>query len=192
VIHNIKPNQTEYFAGSSELVIKAVADRKTEKLLGVQIIGKKGVDKRIDVFATAITFGAKAGDLAHLDLAYAPPFSTTKDPVMYTGMILDNALNRDRKIITFQEFKSNRKKFTVIDVRSNRDFEKGHIEGAINIPLGSLREKSEQLLKNQSIVVHCNKGVTGNAAQNVLINLGFTDVYNLSGGYKEYKTETTF
>lgn len=192
VIHNIKPNQTEYFEESSELVIKAVADRKTEKLLGVQIIGKKGVDKRIDVFATAITFGAKAGDLAHLDLAYAPPFSTTKDPVMYTGMILDNALNRGRKIITFQEFKSNREKFTVIDVRSNKDFEKGHIEGAINIPLGSLRKKSEQLLKNQSIVVHCNKGVTGNAAQNLLINLGFTDVYNLSGGYKEYKTETTF
>jgi NADPH-dependent 2,4-dienoyl-CoA reductase/sulfur reductase-like enzyme/rhodanese-related sulfurtransferase len=192
VIHNIKPNQTEYFEESSELVIKAVADRKTEKLLGVQIIGKKGVDKRIDVFATAITFGAKAGDLAHLDLAYAPPFSTTKDPVMYTGMILDNALNRGRKIITFQEFKRNREKFTVIDVRSNKDFEKGHIEGAINIPLGSLREKSGQLLKDQSIVVHCNKGVTGNAAQNVLINLGFSDVYNLSGGYKEYKTETTF
>ena len=192
VIHNIKPNQTEYFEGSSEMVIKAVADRRTEKLLGVQIIGKKGVDKRIDVFATAITFGAKAGDLAHLDLAYAPPFSTTKDPVMYTGMILDNALNRNRKIITPQELERNRTRFTVIDVRSNKDFEKGHIEGAINIPLGNLIGKAGQFSKGESIVVHCNKGVTGNAAQNVLINLGFSDVYNLSGGYKEYKAETNF
>jgi len=191
IIHNIKPNQTEYFEGSSEMVIKAIADRKSEKLLGVQIIGKKGVDKRIDVFATAITFGAKVGDLAHLDLAYAPPFSTTKDPVMYTGMILDNALHRGRKIITPQDLARNRSKFTVIDVRSSKDFEKGHIEGAINIPLGNLREESEQFFKEESIVVHCNKGVTGNAAQNLLINLGFSDVYNLSGGYKEYKAETS-
>ena len=190
ISHNIKPNQTEYFAGSSEMVIKAVADRKTQRLLGVQIIGKKGVDKRIDVFATAITFNAKVGDLAHLDLAYAPPFSTTKDPVMYTGMILDNALNRGRKILTSQELIQNRTSFTVIDVRSNKDFEKGHIEGAINIPLGDLREKTSEISKDEPIVVHCNKGVTGNAAQNLLINLGFTTVYNLSGGYKEYKVET--
>ncbi len=191
IIHNIKPNQTEYFEGSSEMVIKAIADRKSEKLLGVQIIGKKGVDKRIDVFATAITFGAKVGDLAHLDLAYAPPFSTTKDSVMYTGMILDNALHRGRKIIAPQDLARNRSNFTVIDVRSSKDFEKGHIEGAINIPLGNLREQSGSFSKEESIVVHCNKGVTGNAAQNLLINLGFSDVYNLSGGYREYKVETS-
>lgn len=190
VIHNIKPNQTEYFEGSSEMVIKAVADRKTERLLGVQIIGKKGVDKRIDVFATAITFGAKVGDLAHLDLAYAPPYSTTKDPVMYTGMILDNALNRGRKILTIQDLIKNKTSFKVIDVRSNKDFERGHIEDAINIPLGDLKEKAMDLSKEEVIVVHCNKGVTGNAAQNLLINLGFTNVYNLSGGYQEYKVET--
>ncbi|GMA99541.1 FAD-dependent oxidoreductase [Pelosinus sp. IPA-1] len=192
IIHNIKPNQTEYFEGSSEMVIKAIADRKTQRLLGVQIIGKKGVDKRIDVFATAITFGAKAGDLAHLDLAYAPPYSTTKDPVMYTGMILDNALNRGRKVLTIQELIENRTSFKVFDVRSSKDFEKGHIEGAINIPLANLKEKAVEFSKDESIVVHCNKGVTGNAAQNVLINLGFTNVYNLSGGYKEYKLERGF
>lgn len=190
IIHNIKPNQTEYFEGSSEMVIKAVADRKTQRLLGVQIIGEKGVDKRIDVFATAITFGAKAGDLSHLDLAYAPPYSTTKDPVIYTGMVLDNALNRGRKILTVQELIQTRTSFKVIDVRSSKDFEKGHIEGAINIPLGDLRERAGEFAKEDSIVVHCNKGVTGNAAQNVLINLGFMNVYNLSGGYKEYKQET--
>jgi len=189
VIHNIKPNQTEYFAGSSELLIKAVADRKTQKLLGVQIIGKKGVDKRLDVFVTAITFGAKVGDLAHLDLAYAPPFATTKDPVIYTGMILDNALRRGRKIITAKTLMNDRESYTVIDVRSNKDFAKGHIDGAINIPLSDIKHQARQFAKDQVIVVHCNKGVTGNAAQNVLINLGFSKVYNLSGGYKEYKIE---
>lgn len=189
VIHNIKPNQTEYFAGSSEMVIKGVADRKSQRLLGVQIVGAKGVDKRIDVFATAITFGAKASDVMHLDLAYAPPYGTTKDPVMYTGMILDNALNRGRRILTITELKQQRAEFIVIDVRSSKDFAKGHIEDALNIPLADLKNQVTQFSKEQKIVVHCNKGVTGNAAQNLLINLGFTNVYNLSGGYKEYKFE---
>lgn len=102
-IHNIKPNVPVYYPGSTEMTVKAIADRKTEKLLGVQILGGEGVDKRIDVFVTAITYGAKAGDLFHLDLAYAPPFATTKDPVLYTGMILDNALNRGRRIMTARE-----------------------------------------------------------------------------------------
>ena len=87
ILHNIKPARAEYLGGK-ELVIKAIADRETGRILGVQIVGEDGVDKRIDVFVTAITFKAKAEDLFHLDLAYAPPFSTTKDPVMYTGMAL--------------------------------------------------------------------------------------------------------
>lgn len=97
VCHNIKPDRPDYFHGK-EMVIKAIADRRTEKLLGVQIVGYGGVDKRMDVFVTAMTFGAKVSDLFHLDLAYAPPFSTTKDPVAYTGMILENAINRGTKV----------------------------------------------------------------------------------------------
>lgn len=99
VCHNIKPDKSEYFGGQ-DMFIKAVADKKTGKLLGAQIVGKAGVDKRIDVLVTAITFGAKAEDLFHLDLAYAPPFSTTKDPVMYVGMVLDNALRAGHNLIT--------------------------------------------------------------------------------------------
>ena len=102
VCHNIKPDKPEYMGGR-EMVIKGVADRATGRLLGAQIVGYEGVDKRIDVFVTAITFGAKAEDLFHLDLAYAPPFSTTKDPVMYTGMILENAIHRGRRQVTAQE-----------------------------------------------------------------------------------------
>ncbi len=188
VIHNIKPNQTQYLKSSREMVIKAIADKNSEKLLGVQIIGEKGVDKRIDVFATAMTFGAKVGDLFHLDLAYAPPFSTTKDPVIYTGMVLDNAINGKNKILTVKELLKNRDEYTVIDVRANNQYESGHIEGAINISLGDLKQKTISFDKDQKYVVHCNKGVTGNAAQNLLLNLGFENVFNLSGGYKNYTT----
>ncbi|HEY8888914.1 MAG TPA: FAD-dependent oxidoreductase [Clostridium sp.] len=95
VCHNIKLNKPEYMGGE-EMVIKGIADKATGRLIGVQIVGFEGVDKRIDVFVTAITFKAKVEDLFHLDLAYAPPFSTTKDPVMYTGMILDNAIQKGR------------------------------------------------------------------------------------------------
>ena len=193
VIHNIKPNIPDYLPKSTEMTIKAVADKRTEKLLGVQIIGGEGVDKRIDVFVTAITYGAKAGDLFHLDLAYAPPFATTKDPVHYTGMILDNALRRGRSIMTANELNAklnSGENITVIDVRSKKDREKGFIEKSLHIPLKKLRSELLNLNKDDMIVCYCNKGVTGNAAQNVLINNGFKNVFNLSGGYNQYLAET--
>ena len=186
VIHNIKPNQTEYLKSSREMLIKAIADKESGKLLGVQIVGENGVDKRLDVFATLLTYGATVDELFHIDLAYAPPFSTTKDPVAYTGMILDNAINRKNKIITPENLKSNISQYVVLDVRSKSQYDKEHIEGAMNIPLEELRERLEELPRIKKIVVHCNKGTTGNAAQNILINNGF-EVYNLSGGFKNYK-----
>jgi len=185
--HNIKENQSKYLKESRELVIKCISERDTEKILGVQIVGEQGVDKRIDVFVTAMFFGAKVSDLFHLDLAYAPPFSTTKDPVMYTGMIHDNAEHRDRKLITPAELIAKRNSFTVVDVRSTADYAKGHIEGALNIPHEELKKRITEINVNEKIVVHCNKGTTGNAAQNLLINLGFKEVYNLSGGFSQYK-----
>lgn len=185
IIHNIKPNQTEYLKTSREMLIKAIADRKTGKLLGVQIVGENGVDKRLDVFATLLSFGATVDQLFHLDLAYAPPFSTTKDPVAYTGMILNNAINGKNKIITPEDLKANFSEYLIIDTRSETQYNTAHIDGAINIPLEKLREKIGELSRDKKIVVHCNKGTTGNAAQNILLNNGF-DVYNLSGGFKNF------
>jgi NADPH-dependent 2,4-dienoyl-CoA reductase/sulfur reductase-like enzyme/rhodanese-related sulfurtransferase len=187
--HNIKPDKPEYFHGK-EMVIKAIADKVTQRLLGVQIVGYEGVDKRIDVFATLITYGAKVDDLFHLDLAYAPPFSTTKDPVHYTGMILDNALNNNRPIITAkdaQELVKKNEKIQVIDARVNKQYDESHVDTAINIPQDKLRKELETLDKEVLTITYCNKGVTGNAAQNILINHGFKNVYNLSGGHKFYK-----
>ncbi|WP_079707851.1 FAD-dependent oxidoreductase [Paraliobacillus ryukyuensis] len=190
VLHNIKPGNAAYLGGK-ELMIKAIADRKTSHLLGVQIIGETGVDKRLDVFVTAISLKAKAEDLFHLDLAYAPPFSTTKDPVMYTGMALQNAIDKKNKLITPGELLdriNHGEAFQIIDTRAPKQYDVANVAGAINIPLAQLREKATELDHNLPTVTYCNKGVTGNAAQNVLLNMGFKEVFNLSGGNKNYQS----
>ena len=189
VLHNLKPDRPEYLGGK-ELVIKAVADSATGRLLGAQIVGPQGVDKRIDVFATAISFGANVADLFHLDLAYAPPFATTKDPVLYTGMALDNAVTGRAPLITaaqIVEAQARGEQLQIVDVRSGADYAKSHVDGAVNIPLGQLRARLRELDPNLPTVTYCNKGVSGNAGQNILLRSGFGSVANLSGGNKNYQ-----
>ncbi len=186
VCHNIKPDKPHYMGGK-EMTIKAVADRKTGRLLGVQIVGFGGVDKRIDIFATLITYKATVDELFDLDLAYAPPFSTAKDAVHYTGMILDNAINNDKLLVTAENLASLGDNVQLLDTRTNGDVEsKGTIKGAKNIPHAKLRDEMAGLNKKAPVVTFCNKGVTGNAAQNILHCNGFESVYNLSGGHKFY------
>lgn len=186
VVHNIKPNKPSYMNGQ-EMVIKAIADRSSKRLLGVQIIGYEGVDKRIDVFATLLTYKATVDELFHLDLSYAPPFSTTKDPVHYTGMILENAISNGRPILNPNKIEDFGEDLQIIDTRSEKDYQsKGHVENAINIPHSKLRDKLNELDINRPVVTYCNKGTTGNATQNILINRGFKSVFNLSGGHKFY------
>ncbi len=187
VCHNIKPSKPEYMAGR-EMVIKAVASKEDGRLLGVQIVGFDGVDKRIDVFATLITYKATVDELFHLDLAYAPPFSTTKDPVHYTGMILDNAIHSGRPLITADKLRALDEKVQLIDTRSADDYvKKGQVLYAVNISQANLRDEELELDKDAVTVTYCNKGVTGNASQNILINRGFKRVYNLSGGHRFFK-----
>ncbi|CRH18278.1 FAD-dependent oxidoreductase [Carnobacterium maltaromaticum] len=189
ILYNIKPDHADYLGGK-ELTIKALADKSTGKILGAQIIGRQGVDKRIDVLATAISFGAVAEDLFHLDLAYAPPFATTKDPILYTGMALDNAVKKGTPLMTPNELMKRQvigEKLQIIDTRSKKQYEKSSVEGAIHIPLTELRKRQSELDKDLVTITYCNKGVSGNAAQNILINKGFKEVYNLSGGNKNYQ-----
>ncbi len=187
VCHNIKPDKP-FYMGGSEMVIKGIADRETGRLLGVQIIGGAGVDKRIDIFATLITYGATVEELFHLDLSYAPPFSTTKDPVHYTGMILDNAIHQNRPLVTAAELATLGDEVQLVDARSAKDYEKkGTVLDAVNIPHAKLREGLQALDPKKPTVTFCNKGVTGNAAQNILLGNGFESVYNLSGGHKFFK-----
>ncbi|EAG2734992.1 dehydrogenase [Listeria monocytogenes] len=189
ILYNIKPDHADYLGGK-ELTIKALADKSSGRIIGAQIIRQQGVDKRIDVIATAISFGAVAEDLFHLDLAYAPPFATTKDPILYTGMALDNAVNNGTPLMTPTELiqkQANGEKLQIIDTRSKKQYEKSNVEGAVHIPLGDLRARLMELDKELTTITYCNKGVTGNAAQNILLNEGFRDVYNLSGGNKNYQ-----
>ena len=188
ISHNIKPDKPEYFGGR-EMVIKSIADRQTQKLLGVQIVGYEGVDKRIDVFVTAMTAGLKVSDLFHLDLAYAPPFSTTKDPVMYTGMILENAISQGRDLITAEMLEAATPgSLQIIDTRVVSQYEAGHVDHALSMPQDAVRSHLSELDQDKPVVTYCNKGNTGNAVQNILINRGFKKVYNLSGGHRQYKT----
>ncbi len=188
VSHNIKPDRPGYLGGR-EMVIKTIADRADGSLLGVQIVGFEGVDKRIDVLVTAMTAGLKAADLFHLDLAYAPPFSTTKDPVHYTGMILENALSRGRELLGGDQLaEAGEGAYTVVDARAPAQYEAGHVPGAINLPQEQVREALAGLDRNKPIVTYCNKGVTGNAVQNILLNHGFKRVYTLSGGFRQFQS----
>jgi rhodanese-related sulfurtransferase len=189
ILYNIKPDHADYLGGK-ELTIKALADKSSGRILGAQIIGEQGVDKRIDVIATAISFGAVAEDLFHLDLAYAPPFATTKDPVLYTGMALDNAISNGTPLMTPTELierQASGEQLQIIDTRSKKQYEISCVKGAIHIPLAEIRDRVAELDKNVTTITYCNKGVTGNAAQNILLNEGFKEVYNLSGGNKNYQ-----
>ena len=189
VSHIAKSARTSYMPGG-KMTIKAVADKETGQLLGAQIVGTDGVDKRIDVLATTLSYRAKVEDLEHLDLAYAPPFSTTRDPVHYVGMVMDGALNRGRELITAEELDSameKGEKINIIDTRKPESYTKSHVEDAASIPHEKLRDACQTLEKDRLTVTYCNSGTTGNAAQNILIASGFKRAYNLSGGESQYR-----
>ena len=129
--------------------------------------------------------------------SYSPPFATTKDPIHYTGMALANAIDGTAPLITPSDLDARGnggKTLQVIDVRSSKDYSKSHVPGAVNIPLADLRARADELDPNITTVTYCNKGVSGNAGQNILLRRGFTTVFNLSGGnsnYQTYRRETS-
>lgn len=189
VLVTTKPSVLEIMGGK-KILIKAVADPKTERLLGVQMIGPEGVERRIDVFATAMQLGAKVSDLPNLDLAFTPPISTPTDPVMHTGLLLTEAIKKC-PLITPEQLNDaieNEPNLTIIDVRSSDSYEANHIQEAINIPVDTLRGSLGSLNKTDKIVVYCGTGNSSTVAQEILINNGFEDVYNLTGGFTNYKT----
>lgn len=183
--------QADYlsFMGGKDMIIKAVAHPETERLLGFQIIGPEGVERRIDVLATAMTANMKASDLFDIDLAFTPPVSTPKDPVMYTGMALTNAI-KNSPLITAEDLYEcieDKDDITIIDVRDAAMFENEHIENAINIPLKEVRSRLDELDPTQRIAIYCNSGRTSYTAQRILLNRGFKDVSNLTGGIMSFR-----
>ena len=183
--------QSDYlsFMGGKDMIIKAVAHPETERLLGFQIIGPEGVERRIDVLATAMTANMKASDLFDIDLAFTPPVSTPKDPVMYTGMALTNAIKNSPLMTAVDMHRAIEDKddIVIIDVRDAESYENEHLENAINIPLKDVRTRLDELDPNKRIAIYCNSGRTSYTAQRILLNRGFKEVYNLTGGLMSFK-----
>ncbi len=175
------------FMGGEDIFIKAIADRETEEIVGVQLIGAEGVDRLIDVFATAMTFRAKVSDLSQLDLVFTPPISTPVDPVMSTGMNLFNAIHGE-PLVTPEELNEKVDDHLIIDLRTKKEFAENHIPNAMSLPMDDFRKNLDKLAQKEKIIVYSASGKNGDIAQKILLNKGFENVYNLSGGIVNYST----
>lgn len=185
--HTHSASHAGYYPGAIPMSIKLLFAKKDGKLLGAQIIGYEGVDKRIDVLSTAMRAGMTVYDLQKLELAYAPPYSSAKDPVNIAGFTASNILKKDCSIFHWDEVAGiDRKKSILIDVRSPEEYGLGTIEGAVNIPLDALRNRISQIPKDKELYIFCQVGLRGYLACRILMQKGFTNVKNLSGGYKTY------
>lgn len=182
-------NHAGYYPGAVNMSVKTLFEKETGKILGVQIVGYDGADKRCDVFATAIRAGMTAYDLTRLELCYAPPFGSAKDPVNMAGYVIENILTGKVKIFHWHDVQNLPRdgSVTLLDTRTPIEYENGHIDGFINIPLDALRQRIDELDKTKPVYVTCQIGLRGYIAARILSQNGF-DAYNLSGGYRLYQS----
>ena len=176
-----------YYPGGKVMTMKVVFEKETYRLLGAQIVGYEGVDKRIDVLATAIRAGMKATDLNELDLAYAPPYSSAKDPVNMAGFMIENIASGQLKQFHLEDINDLPLdgSVTLLDTRTEGEFSRGHVTGFINIPVDQLRENLNKLPKDKPVYVMCQSGLRSYIACCILKGEGY-DAYNFSGGYRFY------
>ena len=180
-----------YYPGGKLMTMKVVFEKETYRLLGAQIVGYEGVDKRIDVLATAIFAGLRATDLKDLDLAYAPPYSSAKDPVNMAGFMIENieeGIMKQWYLGQLEELqdRSERGEVTLLDVRTPAEIALGRIPGFVNIPLDSLRERVGELDREKPVYVICQSGLRSYVACRILAGNGF-DAYNFAGGYRYFQ-----
>ena len=180
-------NHAGYYPGAKNMTVKVLFDPDTGRILGAQIVGPVGVDKRIDVFATAIRAGLTGADLAELELSYAPPYGSAKDPVNMCGFMIENIRAGIVKQFHWDEVAALPRdgSVTLLDVRNPGEYEAGHIDGAVNIALDGMREHLGELDKSKPVYVNCFSGMRSYIACRILAGNGF-DVYNLSGGWRFY------
>lgn len=178
-----------YYPGAKVMTMKVVYERESLKILGAQIVGYDGVDKRLDVIATTISAGMKADELKDLDLAYAPPFSSAKDPVNMAGFMIENIVKGVIKQFHWEEIQQLPKDGTVslLDTRTEQEYIKEHVDGFMNIPLDDLRERIHELDASKPVYVMCQSGLRSYIACRILMQKGF-DCYNFSGGYRFYES----
>ncbi|MCM1317522.1 MAG: FAD-dependent oxidoreductase [Bacteroides sp.] len=188
----IHPNShAGYYPGALPMTIKVTFSPVDGKLLGAQIVGYDGVDKRIDEFALVIKRGGTVYDLQAIEQAYAPPYSSAKDPVAVAGYVAGNILCGKMKPLYWRELRdADLSKVTLIDVRTPDEFSLGALKGAINIPLDDMRERIKEIPADKPVFLYCGVGLRGYLASNILRQNGFDDVRNLVGGIKLYKSAT--
>ncbi len=176
-----------YYPGGKAMTMKVVFEKKTFRLLGAQIVGYEGVDKRIDVLATAIHAGMKATQLKDLDLAYAPPYSSAKDPVNMAGFMIDNIARGVVKQWHLEDVDRLPRdgSVTLLDTRTVGEYSRGHIEGFQNIPVDELRERLDEMEKGKPVYVICQSGLRSYIASRILEGNGY-EAYNFSGGFRFY------
>ncbi|MDY4183431.1 MAG: CoA-disulfide reductase [Candidatus Onthovivens sp.] len=176
-----------YYPGGKIMTLKVLFEKDTYRLLGAQIVGFDGVDKRIDVLATAIRAGIKAYELTELDLAYAPPYSSAKDPVNMAGYIIENIKNGIVKQWYYEEDETLPRdgSITLLDTRTPMEYRMGHAKGFINIPVDELRERIDELDKSKPVYIICQSGLRSYIASRILMGNGF-DAYNFAGGFRFY------
>lgn len=184
-------HHASYYPGSQTMTMKVLWEKDTLRLLGAQIVGRGGVDKRIDVLATAIRSGMKATELAELDLAYAPPYSSAKDPVNMAGFMIENITEGNVKQFHWTDMETLARdgSVTLLDVRTAGEYRRGHAEGFINLPVDELRERLEEMDRSKPVYVMCQSGLRSYVACRLLTQHGF-DCYNFSGGYRFYEMVT--
>lgn len=185
--HTHSASHAGYYPGAVQMQIKIIFSPEDGQLYGAQIVGYSGVDKRIEMIAGVIKNKGSIYDLMELEQAYAPPFSSAKDPVNMAGFVADNILSGKVKVIQWNQVNEAKKQGALLlDVRTKEEFELGQIEGAINIPVDNLRNSLQTLNPKQDIIVYCAIGLRGYLAYRILEQNGFTAIRNLSGGYKTY------
>ncbi|ALB45819.1 FAD-dependent oxidoreductase [Clostridium beijerinckii] len=184
VVRVILTDKVGIMPNSSPVHLKLLYEVPTGKILGAQAIGKGDVTKRIDVIATAIKFGGTVEDLKDLELCYAPPFATAKDVVNYAGYVGSNLLNGDFKQVNIDLVRGLAERNAyIIDVRERGEYANGHIKNAINIPLSELRQRINEIPKDKPVYLHCRTGQRSYNATLALQNLGFNNVYNITGSF---------
>lgn len=186
IIHTHPASHATYFPGAESMAVKLVVDPDSDAILGAQIVGGAGVDKRIDVIATAMAAGLTASSLKDLELAYAPQYGSAKDPINMLGYVADNLRDAPDSSIQWHQLAGRIAGGAVlVDVRSPGEFAAGSIPGAKNIPLEQLRERHSEIT-DESLIVHCQVGQRGHTATRLLAQLGHR-VQNLDGGYLTWK-----
>ena len=181
-------NHAGYYPGATPITLKLLFEVPSGKVLGAQAIGGQGTEKRIDVIAATIKFEGTVFDLEELELTYAPPYSSAKDPVNMAGFVASNYLRGDISLKHWYEIDESKKNGgTILDVRTNREYEARKIEGSVNIPIHELRDRFSEIPKEKPVIVYCEVGYRSYIATRILLQKGFNEIYELTGGIKLYE-----